>query len=80
MKDSRSACGAKEAKSGQVISIQKDVLHRHLDKVVLGSIEETLNALLDEEADRLFGARRYERSPDRKAPRAGLQAEVPDQS
>lgn len=35
------------------------------------TVEETLNALLDAEADRLCGARRYERSPDRVDTRAG---------
>jgi hypothetical protein len=31
----------------------------HLDRVVRGSVEETLNALLDAEADRLCNAQRY---------------------
>ena len=35
---------------------------RALKHIVRGSVEETLNALLDAEADRLVGARRYERS------------------
>ena len=37
----------------------------HLGKIVKGTIEETLNALLDEEADRLCGAKLYERSENR---------------
>ena len=35
------------------------------------SVEETLNALLDAEADAICGAQRYERSPDRQDTRAG---------
>jgi transposase-like protein len=35
------------------------------------SVEDTLNALLDAEADEMCGARRYERSPERRDTRAG---------
>jgi transposase-like protein len=34
-------------------------------------VQDTLNALLDAEADRLCGARRYEHSPERVDTRAG---------
>jgi transposase-like protein len=43
----------------------------HLDRVVRGTVEETLNALLDAEADRLCNAQRYERSAARRDTRAG---------
>ena len=36
-----------------------------------GTVEETLNALLDAEADRLCNAQRYERSAARRDTRAG---------
>ena len=39
--------------------------------MVRGSVEETLNALLDAEADRLCNAQRYERSAARRDTRAG---------
>ena len=39
--------------------------------MVRGSVEETLNALLDAEADRLCNAQRYERSEARRDTRAG---------
>jgi hypothetical protein len=42
-----------------------------VDEVVRNTVEETLNALLDAEADQLCGARRYERSEGRKDTRAG---------
>ena len=43
----------------------------HLDEVVRSTVEQTLNGLLDAEADRVCNARRYERSPDRQDTRAG---------
>jgi putative transposase len=43
----------------------------HLDQVVRQTVEQTLNALLDAEADALCGGKRYERSPDRVDTRAG---------
>src|SRR5262245_4899208 len=54
-----------------VIQINHEEVHKHLDQVVRDSVEATLNALLDAEADELCGARRYERSPDRLDTRAG---------
>jgi len=47
---------------GNVITIDDERIKSHLDRVVRGSVEETLNALLDAEADRLCNAQRYERS------------------
>jgi transposase-like protein len=46
-------------------------IKNHLDRVVRGSVEETLNALLDAEAYRLCNAQRYERSEARQDTRAG---------
>lgn len=43
----------------------------HVDEMVRSSVEETLNAMLDAEADELCGAKRYERTPDRLDTRAG---------
>jgi transposase-like protein len=54
-----------------VIRIDEGQLHKHLDEVVRDSVEQTLNALLDAEANRLCHAKRYERSPDRLDTRAG---------
>jgi len=44
-----------------VIRIDDDRVKEHLDKVVRGTVEETLNAMLEAEADRLCNAGRYER-------------------
>ncbi len=55
-----------------VITIDDERIKSHLDRVVRSSVEETLNALLDAEADRLCNAQRYERSAVRRDTRAGL--------
>ena len=54
-----------------VIHIDDERIQDHLGKIVRGSVEETLNALLDAEADRLVGAERYERSAGRRDYRSG---------
>jgi len=43
----------------------------HVDEVVRASVEETLNGLLDAEADEICRAQRYERSAERVDCRAG---------
>ena len=43
---------------GDVITIDDERIKNHLDRVARGSVEETLNALLDAEADRLCNAQR----------------------
>lgn len=55
----------------QVVQIDEGRIAAHLDEVVRNTVEETLNALLDAEADRLCGAQRYERNEARQDTRAG---------
>ena len=55
----------------KVVSIDDKRIKNHLDGLVRNSVEETLNSLLDAEADTLCGAQRYERSADRVDTRAG---------
>ena len=50
---------------GKVIHIDESQIQDHLGELVRGTVEETLNAMLDAEADAMCGAQRYERSPDR---------------
>ena len=71
MEDSRTEQASKEGKAGRIIRIEQEQLTRHLDKVVRGTVEQTLNALLEEEAERLCQAGRYERTHVRKDTRAG---------
>ena len=54
-----------------VIRIDDERIQDHLKHIVRGSVEETLNALLDAEAERFVGAGRYERSEARRDTRAG---------
>jgi putative transposase len=56
---------------GSVVQIDEGKIQAHLDEVVRSTVEETLNALLDAEADQLCGARKYERAEGRKDTRAG---------
>ena len=56
---------------GEVIQIDQQLVRKHLDEVVRSTVEQTLNAMLDAEADQLCGARRYEHSADRVDTRAG---------
>src|ERR1700692_2647374 len=60
-----------EKPMGQVIQIDEARIRDHLGEMVRGTVEETLNALLDAEADRLCGAGRYERTQGRQDTRAG---------
>src|SRR5271154_3204789 len=54
-----------------VIRIEEEKLRSHVDGVVRDSVEQTLNGLLEAEADELCGAQRYERSLERLDTRAG---------
>jgi transposase-like protein len=55
----------------KVIRIDESEIRGHLDEMVRGTVEETLNAMLDAEADEMCNAQRYEHSPDRVDTRAG---------
>jgi transposase-like protein len=55
----------------RVIRIDEAKIQDHLGQMVRQSVEQTLNGLLDAEADRLCNAERYERSADRQDTRAG---------
>ena len=57
--------------SQQILQVDQAMLETTLDRMVRKSVEETLNVMLDAEADEITGAARYERSGERKAYRAG---------
>jgi putative transposase len=59
------------ASLNQVIEIREEKIQAHLDQMVRTTVEETLNAFLDAEADRLCRAQRYEHTPERRDTRAG---------
>lgn len=47
---------------GKVVQLDDGGAQSHLDKMALDTVEETLNHMLDAEADAMCGAQRYERS------------------
>ena len=61
--DSTAALGA--------LRVDEEKLKEHVGEVVRSSVEETLNGLLDAEADSICRAQRYERSAERVDTRAG---------
>ncbi len=65
--------GIKETgkKKVSVIAVDEQELRSHVSEVVRQSVEETLNGLLDAEADALCQASRYERNAQRASTRAG---------
>ena len=54
-----------------VIKIEEEKIRSHVNQVVRETVEQTLNGLLQAEADELCGAKRYARSPERLDTRAG---------
>ena len=54
-----------------IVSLNEESLRADLRELVRRTVEEMLDGLLDEEADDLAGAERYERTADREACRAG---------
>lgn len=57
--------------SGNIIQLNEDLIKDNLKDLVRNSVEETLNALLDHEADEPVRAGKYERTGDRKGYRSG---------
>jgi len=57
--------------SDPIVSFDEAAMRGELKELVRQTVEDTLNALLEEEADDLIGADRYERTADREAYRAG---------
>lgn len=57
--------------SDNIIQLNEDLIKNNLKDLVRNSVEETLNALLDHEADELVNADKYGRSGDRKGYRSG---------
>src|SRR5688500_17027315 len=55
----------------ETIRVDTGQLQGHIAAVVRSSVEETLNGLLEAEADAICRASRYERAPERADTRAG---------
>ena len=57
--------------SEPIVSFDEKAIKNELRELVRQTVEDTLNGLLEEEADDLVGAERYERTAGREAYRAG---------
>jgi len=57
--------------SNNIIQLNQEIIHNELKDLVRNSVEETLNSLLDKEAEELVNAQKYERSNDRQGYRSG---------
>ena len=57
--------------SNPIVTFDEDAVRGELRELVRRTVEDTLNALLEEEADDLVRADRYERTAAREAYRAG---------
>jgi putative transposase len=53
------------------VRVDEGRIQEHVDEVVRRTVEETLNGLLDAEAEQLCGAKLYERNEARRDSRAG---------
>ena len=56
---------------GDIVQLNEKEIKSQLGEMVRKSVEETLNAMLEEEADRITQAHRYERTEERADTRAG---------
>jgi len=58
-------------KSDKIIQLNEDAVRNHLGQIVRSTVEQTLNEMLDAEADRLYNAEKYQRNEARTDTRAG---------
>lgn len=52
--------------SDKIIQLNEDLIKHDLKDLVRSNVEETLNILLDKEADELVNAKKYEHSSERQ--------------
>ncbi len=60
-----------EKNLGNVIKIDEGQIQQHLGEMVRSTMEETLSAMLDAEADQFRNGRRYEHTEERTDQQAG---------
>ncbi len=56
--------------SKKIVQLNEEVIKGELKELVRSSVEETLNGLLEQEAQQLTNAARYERSKERQGYRS----------
>ncbi len=59
------------SKSDKIIQLNENAVRNHLGQIVRSTVEQTLNEMLDAEADRLCNAEKYQRHDARTDTRAG---------
>ena len=57
--------------SNAIVSVDEETLKDDLRELVRKTVQDTINALLEEEADEMVGAEKYERTAEREAYRSG---------
>ena len=57
--------------SEKIVQLNEEIIKGQLKELVRGSVEETLNELLEKEAESLTQAARYERNETRQGYRSG---------
>ena len=57
--------------SEKIVQLNEEVIKGQLKELVRSSVEETLNELLEQEAEKLTQAARYERNEARRGYRSG---------
>jgi transposase-like protein len=57
--------------SNKIVSFDEAAIKKDLSELARQTVQETLNAMISEEADRLIEADRYERTETRKGYRSG---------
>ncbi len=62
--------------SEKIVQLNEEVIKGHIKELVRGSVEETLNELLEKEADQLTHAARYERNEARQGTVAAIMTET----
>ena len=62
--------------SEKIVQLNEEVIKGQIKELVQGSVEETLNELLEAEAERLTQAARYERNEQRQGTAAATTAGI----
>ena len=55
----------------KIVQLNEEIIKTELKELVRSSVEETLNGMLEAEAQQLTGAAKYERSTERQGYRSG---------
>ena len=65
--------------SEKIVQLNEEVIKGQLKELVRGSVEETLNELLEAEAEKLIQVARYERKEQRQGYRSGHYCDFPSE-